>query len=56
MDELSAEEKLKRIKQIWQEWYDSDDCSGVDALAEIGGLLDVSTGDEFVAHDAGTGG
>lgn len=56
MDELSAEEKLKRITKIWQDWFDSDDCSGVTALAEIGGLLDVSTGDEFVAREAGAGG
>lgn len=43
MNDLSAEDKLERIRQIWQEWYDSDDCSGVEPMAEIGGLLDIKT-------------
>lgn len=36
--------------------YNSDDCSGVDALGQIAELLDIGVDDEPVAHEVGAGG
>lgn len=55
MKPLSTEDKLERIRQIWQEWYDSDDCSGVEPMAEISGLLDVNTDDAALAASGSAG-